>query len=208
MAEVRGDSTGSGTRGSNEAPVSASRTAEPTEIAPASVQSCITAVQRGANAVAVARATVADWAAHVQAMSDLESGRNSEAETKQIWAETRSRGPAGVAGFHTADAAYKEAVGACRKTSDIEAGAEVAAALATCRDVTEQSDAVLGAARGAVADWAAHLKAMADRKAGRLDPHHASLKWLTAYKAAPVNIKKFQAAERIYRAHTPCEPPG
>jgi hypothetical protein len=189
------------------APVPASPTPVPTRALPAAIPGCVDAVQHGGAAVSRARATIADWAAHVQAMADLESGANTEAETQRIWATTRSRGPAGVAGFRAADADYQRARGACGAVPDAGLPADVAAAVAACRDVSRQTDAVLAAARGAVADWAAHLRAMADREAGRLDPHRAHLRWLAAYRAAPVNIETFRAAERVYRAHPRCEAP-
>jgi hypothetical protein len=175
---------------------------------PASVRACVDAVQRGGAAVDRARATMADWVAHVQAMADLQSGRNTEAETKRVWAETRARGPQGVAGFHSAYSEYRRLAGGCDRLPEAELPADVASAVAVCRDVRRQTDAVLAAAQGAVADWSAHLKAMADRRAGRLDAHAAHVKWLAAYRAAPVNIEKFRAAERVYGAHPPCALPG
>jgi hypothetical protein len=141
-------------------------------------------------------------------MADLQSGANTEAETTRIWAETRARGPRGVARFRSADGDYRQRAGACDGLPEAELPADAASAVAGCRDVRRQTDAVLAAAQRAVADWSAHLKAMADRRAGNLDAHAAHLKWLAAYRAAPVNIKKFQAAERGYGTHAPCGLPG
>jgi hypothetical protein len=173
---------------------------------PASLHECVAAVQRAAAAMARARATVADWAAHVQAQTDLDSGKNTVAATERIWERTRTRGPAGVRAFGAADAAYRRAADACREPpADVDS--DVAAAAATCRQVSKQTDLVLAAARGAVRDWAAHLKAMADSESGRIGAAHAAAEWRAAYRAAPININRFNGAERVYRAHPPCEVP-
>jgi hypothetical protein len=189
------------------APALTSPTPTPSPRAPASLAACAAAVQRGATAVARARATVADWAAHVKAQTDLESGRNTVAETERIWARTRARGTGGVTAFRAADTAFRRVAGACQAPPPADVDSDVVAAAATCREVGRQTDLVLAAARGAVQDWTAHLKAMADRDAGRLGAAHAAAEWRAAYRAAPVNINRFNGAEQVYRAHSPCEVP-
>jgi hypothetical protein len=181
-------------------------TASPT--VPGSLHACVSAVQQGAAAAARARVTVADWAAHVKAQTDLDAGRNTVAETERIWARTRARGPGGVTAFRAADAAYRRVAGACQQPLPADVDRSVAAAAATCRRASRQADLVLAAARGAVQDWAAHLEAMADRRSGRIGRAHAAEQWRAAYRAAPININRFDAAERVYRAHPPCEVPS
>jgi hypothetical protein len=183
----------------------ASPTASPT--VPASLQACVAAVERGAAAVGRARPAVADWAAHVKAQTDLDAGRNTMAETERIWARTRARGPGGVTAFGAADTAYRRVAGACQQPLPADVDGDVAAAAATCRRASRQTDLVLAAARRAVQDWAAHLKAMADRRSGRIGAAHAAEQWRAAYRAAPININRFDAAERVYRAHPPCGVP-
>jgi len=181
---------------------------EPTRTMSRAVRACTTAVERGQVAISRAHGAIADWAAHVQAMTDLLSGKHTPAQTSQIWAKTRARGPGGVAGFRSADTGYKRARQACLGTPAADVVPEVATTVATCRGVSRQTDAVLVAAGAAVGDWAGHLRAMAEREAGRLDPHHAQLTWLRLYRVARVNIERFGAAERVYRDHTRCGPPG
>ncbi|SDR76478.1 hypothetical protein [Actinopolymorpha singaporensis] len=54
-----------------------------------------------------------------------------------------------------------------------------------------------------VAEWKAHLKAMADRRAGRLDPHAAMLRWMSAYEKAPFRISAYkQIDQRLQHAET------
>jgi hypothetical protein len=184
---------------------SPTRTASPT--VPASLQACVAAVERGAAAVGRASATVADWVAHVKAQTDLDAGRNTMAETERIWARTRARGPEGVIGFRAADAAYRRVAGACPRPPPADVDSDLAAAVTRCRQASRQTDLVLAAARGAVQDWAAHLKAMADRRSGRIGPAHAAEQWRAAYRAAPININRFEVALRVYRAHSPCGVP-
>lgn len=121
--------------------------------------------------LSVARAVVVDdWAAHVQANADLLSGKNTEAETKAIWGTTRERGPARADSYEDARKAYEAACGGPKECPALEA------------------------ADAAVADWRTHLKAMADRRAGNLDPTHAQHMWQKAYEKAPDNIAKFREA--------------
>jgi hypothetical protein len=191
-----------------EAPVSPFVTPEPARTVPPSIQACIDAVMHGEVAVSRARASVGDWAAHIQAMTDLQSGKISEAAAKRIWAATTGRSKAGIAAFRTADAEYQQTGGACRATPEGDVTADAAAAVNTCRDIVAQTDAMLAAARRTVSDWAAHAKDIAERNAGRLDPHGAQRKWLSAYRKAPTNIEQFTAAERAYRGHARCTLPG
>src|SRR5688572_21429762 len=58
----------------------------PTSLVVPAVQACTGAVKSGDVAVSRARSAIADWSAHVRAMVDQEAGRNTSAQTKQIWA--------------------------------------------------------------------------------------------------------------------------
>jgi hypothetical protein len=162
------------------------------------LRACVTAYDDGEKAVEAARNSVGDWAAHIRAMDDLESGKHSEEHTKGIWTETRLRGPDRVTKFLKADDAYKQARDACAdiKQSDLSAGQR--AAFDDCKDVGEQVDTALAAADDSISEWRGHLENMAARRAGNLDPDIAMSKWLAAYEKAPANIQKFQAAEKAY----------
>jgi hypothetical protein len=189
-------------------PVAAAPQVQSSSVAPPVVQTCMRAVDRGDAAVFQARAAVADWTAHVQAMTDQLTGRNTRAETARIWDATRARGAAGLSAFRSAETEYRRARERCLRTPVEEVVPAVAATVGTCRDVTRQTDAVLAAAAGPLADWAGHLKAMADRRAGRLDPARANQLWLATYRGARLNIDRFAAADRVYRGHARCGRPG
>ena len=183
-------------------PTVAQRGAARTTMA-ADVEKCRTASQKGLEAVSAARPAVAGWAAHIQAMKDQESGKNTEAQTKAIWTATRAAGPAQVAKLQAAEAAYESARTACDAVADGELNSEDRAAVKGCRDFDAKVDTTLDAANRAIAEWKAHLAAMAARRAGQLDPDTAMIKWMSAYEKAPFRIGVFQRAEREYRDATP-----
>jgi hypothetical protein len=203
-----GRSPGPSAKAPETPPASPPLRLQPTRLVVPAVQTCTNAVARGDAAVARARVAIADWRAHVQAMVDQVSGKNTPEQTKKIWARTRARGVPGVTAFRAAQTDYQKLRDQCLDMPTEEVVPDTAATVATCRDVSRQADEVLAAGAAAVRDWEAHLKAMADREAGRLDPHHAWQTWLRAYKAARINIDKFTAADRVYQDHARCGPPG
>jgi hypothetical protein len=207
VSEIR-RSPGSSVNPVPSSPPAASPRFQPTGLVAPVVRNCTEAVEQADAAVVRARSTIADWSAHVQAMTDQLTGRNRRAETERIWAQTRARGSAGVAAFQRAETQYRTARDRCLRTPVEEVVPEVAATVATCRDVSRQADEMLVAARAAVGDWEGHLKAMADRRAGRLDPRKANDMWLRTYRGARTNIDRFEAAERVYRDHARCGRPG
>jgi len=206
VSEIRRTPGPSATTAPTVSPSSPS--SRPTALVVPAVQTCTSAVKLGDAAVSRARSAIADWHAHVQAMVDQESGKNTPDKTKAIWKRTRARGAPGVSAFRAAQAGYQKARDACLGMPVDEVIPVAATTVATCRDVSRQADVVLAAGGASVADWAAHLRSMADREAGRLDPHAAWIRWLRVYKAARVNIDMFTAADRVYQDHARCGPPG
>ncbi|MEQ7009144.1 hypothetical protein ABN028_23465 [Actinopolymorpha sp. B17G11] len=164
------------------------------------VEKCRSAARVGVDAVEAADDSVDDWAAHIQAMADLEAGRNTEAETKAIWTETRTAGPGRVTLFEQAAADYQDVRAVCADVDAVDMTAEQQGAIDGCRVLGEETDKALSAARNAVAEWKAHLAAMAHRRSGHLDPGAATTLWLAAYEKAPVNIDAFHDAEAAFRA--------
>ena len=163
-----------------------------------SLRTCVDADDKGAKAVEAARNSVGDWAAHIRAMDDLQAGVHSEEHTKSVWGVTRLRGPDRLSRFLSADKEYKEARDACAEVKQTEMSAGQRAALDDCQDVGQQIDTALSSADDALDEWRGHLKNMADRRAGSLDPDVAMTRWLAAYEKAPTNIKAFEAAEKAY----------
>ncbi|MGH3368075.1 MAG: hypothetical protein ACRDOY_12820 [Nocardioidaceae bacterium] len=155
------------------------------------LKACVTEVQAADHVVDTARRGIGHWSAHVQAQSDLISGDNTSAQTDAIWKRTRLAGPADQKAYDAAVADYEAVDG--RGTCD-----EVAATSANAADCAERMQALgpaLGAGRGGMADWAAHLEAMADHAAGEFGGAHAQQMWEDTYRAAPENINEFQRAD-------------
>jgi hypothetical protein len=167
---------------------------------PVALEKCRSSARTGVDAVEAADDSVGDWAVHIQAMDDLESGKNTEAETKAIWTVTRERGPGRVTVFENAAAGYAEVRDVCADVDPAAMAADQREAVDACRVLGEETDKALAAARNSVAEWKAHLKAMADRRAGQLDPGVAMHTWMAAYEKAPANIDAFHAAESAFRA--------
>lgn len=177
----------------------------PTVEIPASAHACADAVSTGLTAVDAARAMVSGWAAHIQAMDDLQAGVNTQEQTAAIWTATREQGPADVSAFDAAREAYAPASPACSAFDIATMPADLRPAVESCQARAARTDSVLAAGQAAGADWASHLQAMADRRAGNLDPHSAHLAWMAAYSAAPVNIDRFGAEDVAYAGLPPCD---
>ena len=103
--------------------------------------------------VDAARIAAGHWREHVQARTDLLSGKNSTEATKAIWKRTRLAGPADLARLSAAASAQQPTRGACTAIRG--------AAGTACR----QRVAVLGTAaqagRAASLDCQRHLEMMA-----------------------------------------------
>lgn len=172
------------------------------------VAACRDASRRAIAAVDAADRSVDDWDAHITAMADLESGKNTEAETKAIWTKTRLEGPGRVERYRQAKAEYWQVHGACERTLQ-EAHRQKAgtmrltsaqrAYVQRCQELSASVARTLNAADQAVAEWKAHLKAMADRRAGKLHPDTAQQMWLEAYRKAPTHINAFREAQAELR---------
>ncbi|MFD2077509.1 hypothetical protein SAMN05421678_11220 [Actinopolymorpha cephalotaxi] len=168
------------------------------------LRACKAAADNATAAARGARVAVGDWAAHIQAMKDEQSGKNTEAQTKAIWTRTRLAGPGHVSAFTAADQAFRPAREACTKVDTAPLTARQKASVEVCRTYTDEADKAVGAARASVAEWKAHLRAMADRRAGRLDSGVAMHKWMSAYEKAPFRISAYKRADQDLRQVKPC----
>ena len=168
------------------------------------LRACKTAADKGTAAGTTARVAVGDWAAHIQAMKDEQSGKNTEAQTKAIWTRTRLAGPGHVATFEAADKAFRPVRDACTKVDTAPLTTQQKASVEACRTYTENADKAAGAARASVVEWKAHLQAMADRRAGRLDPGVAMHRWMSAYEKAPFRISVYKRTDQDLQQTQAC----
>ena len=159
---------------------------------------CAAEVRATEAVVAAARTAAGHWREHVQARTDLLSGKNSEAATKAIWKRTRLAGPGDIAALNTAVVAQTAAVGACAKLSG--------SAAANCKQRLSVFGRAATADRAAAADWANHLAMMAAHAAGDFDAAHAQEMWVSAWSAAPKNLTAATRAEAELSTAAVCRP--
>lgn len=168
----------------------------------ASDTSCAQEIMAADAVVAAARIGIGHWNEHVQARTDLLSGRKPKSETSAIWKRTRLAGPADLERYDDALTAYAATRGACA-----EAGSAASPArddLVACKKRAELLTRALRAAGDGMGDWRSHQRAMAAHNAGEFDAIHAQELWVAAWTAAPVNIRAFYAADGRLSAAPAC----
>lgn len=171
----------------------------PVEQAQTSPADACTAEIRTTEAVVTAAWAAAEhWRQHVQARTDLLSGKNSEAVTKAIWKRTRLAGPADIAALNSAVSAKEKAAGGCAKLSGTTAAA--------CQKRLSALEAAAKADRAAAGDWAAHLSMMAAHAAGDFGSEHAQEMWVAAWTAAPKNLDAASRASAALTRAPNCQP--
>jgi hypothetical protein len=148
--------------------------------------------------VAAARTGAEHWREHVQARTDLLSGKNAEATTKAIWKRTRLAGPSDITALNAALVAQANAAGGCAKLSGAPA--------APCKKRLTVLDAAANADRAAAADWANHLAMMAAHAAGDFGAEHAQEMWVSAWTHAPKNLNAAARANAALAAAPACKP--
>ena len=141
---------------------------------------CAAEIRTTEAVVAAARTAAGHWREHVQARTDLLSGKNPEATTKAIWKRTRLAGPGDIAALNAALTAQAKSVGGCTKLSGSTAAA--------CKKRLTTLDAAATADRAAATDWANHLAMMAEHAAGDFGAEHAQEMWVAAWSQAPRNL--------------------
>ncbi|MGH3457435.1 hypothetical protein [Aeromicrobium sp.] len=164
----------------------------------AAVDACVTEVDAADKVAAAAGKGVGHWTEHVQAQTDKVSGKNTEEETAAIWKRTRLAGPGDQKAHGAAVAAFDDVKGACDKVPDEAADAD------GCMERIDALGPVMASGKKAMGDWASHLKAMADHKAGKFSSAHAQMMWEAASKAAPPNINAHKAAATELDDAPPC----
>jgi len=167
-------------------------------VASSSVAACVTEVRTTEAMLAEARTAADHWHEHVQAQTDLLSGKNSEAATKAIWKRTRLAGPGDIAALNSAVAAHARSVGGC---ADLPGDAADA-----CQQRLIILDVAATADRAAARDWANHLAAMAAHAAGDFGSEHAQGLWRAAWSGAAANLNRAARANGALSRAPACHP--
>jgi hypothetical protein len=161
-------------------------------------QACTAEVAAAQRVVDAARIAAGHWREHVQARTDLLSGKNSTEVTKAIWKRTRLTGPADLARLSAAASAQQPTSGACTAIRG--------AAGTACRHRVAVLGTAAQAGRAASLDWQRHLEMMAAHKAGEFGNEHAQDLWVSAWRTAPANLNAFARAEATLRRTGGCTP--
>jgi hypothetical protein len=159
---------------------------------------CATQIRTTEAVLTAARTAAGHWREHVQARTDLLSGKNSEATTKAIWKRTRLAGPADIAKLKSATSGRATANGGCAKLSGTAARA--------CRQRLAALDWAAAANRAAAADWANHLAMMAAHAAGDFGREHAQQMWVAAWTGAARHLNAAARADTTLAKAPPCRP--
>ncbi|MEO7234537.1 MAG: hypothetical protein ABIW80_04100 [Lapillicoccus sp.] len=171
----------------------------------AALQSCL-ARQAAAKGLVDSIATGAGhWSDHVQGESELESGARTLIDVKtNTWGPTRAAGPADIAAFQAATAAYASAP-ACPTTPPQQtATADLTAKMQACATREQALDTVVGIGSQVMGDWGTHLSEMADHADGHVVGAQAQANWIKRYSEAPVHLTPYKAAASAYASAPAC----
>lgn len=197
-------SADSGSSASSDPSASASATpsAQPVDDAASkqALQSCRAKVQARDAAIAAADTGVNHWTEHVQAQTDANGGKISNADMQAIFKRTRLAGPADLKRYQAALDSDKSRSGACTPPAGVSA--ELRSKFVSCAERGQAQQPVLASGKKAMADWKSHLGAMQMSRMGHVnDPQGV---WIRAWRAAPSNIKAYQSAKSSYREAPAC----
>ncbi|WP_132156312.1 hypothetical protein [Kribbella antiqua] len=159
-----------------------------------SADACAAEIRTTEAVVTAAHTAAGHWREHVQARTDLLSGKNSEETTKAIWKRTRLAGPTDIATLKAAITAQAKAQGGCAKLPG------------ACSQRRTALDRAASANEAAARDWENHLAAMAAHAAGAFDADHAQQMWVAAWTAAPKNLNAAAQADAALAAAPACRP--
>jgi hypothetical protein len=196
-----GGSTGGPSNSASASPQSTPTASSTAAGSPAGVKalaSCRAKVRAADQVLAQAKTGITHWAAHVQAQTDANKKKISDAQMTGKFKVTRLEGPADQRRYRKALTTYQNLKGSCRPVSG--AGSSVAASLAKCSDRAQAQRPVLAAAADGMADWRSHLAAM--RRSRMTHVPDAEGVWLRAWRAAPPHIRAYQKAVQHFDAPT------
>ncbi|WP_129666290.1 hypothetical protein [Phytoactinopolyspora endophytica] len=162
-------------------------------LAAEAIEACATELTAGQAVVTEAKTGVGHWSEHINARTDLLEGRNTDAETRDIWKRTRLAGPGDLERFEAVSSTYNQLSG-CDDLAGIEAPEGFQADVEECLVRADRTESAASAATDAMGDWEEHLQAMADHADGHMTADQAQDQWVEAWENAPTNINAFNEA--------------
>ncbi len=164
---------------------------------------CVARQQAAGPVVAAATAGVGHWREHLQAQTDVSSGRRSLVDAEATtWKSTREAGPQDDAAFGQAIASYSSAPG-CVAPAEVPAG-ELKAKLAACGERQTAVDDNVTAAKAVMNDWRTHLIEMRQHADGHVGSAEAQARWTRAWQNAPTHLAPFDLAQTALASAPAC----
>jgi hypothetical protein len=177
-------------------------TADP-DAPPAALVACADSLQRGAAVVAADDASRDHWGTHVRAQTDYDVGAITRQQMLDTFAATKASGPADLAAFDTAKAAYGPAASGCSGLAPDTMGQRWATVAAQCSQRATLEATALQAGDAVVADWRAHVEMMQNKP--HTDPNAYGTMWRDMIAKAPANLNGFTAARDALGQQAPCQ---
>lgn len=168
-------------------------------VAQAAMSECRTALTAGETAAAAAKASAADWTTHTEAQRKLDSGSNTEEQTRAEWNASKAQGEKDVADFRAAQSTWETQKEKCASIVTMTAGGPM-------RTQAEACDSRAAAIAGAVAagtpvndQWAEHLDMMAHKEHTTTAEYRDRWRGMVE-KAVPLLAEYTRAAEALAAA--------
>lgn len=186
-----------GTTATEDAAARSARTQAAVTVA---TSACRTARQLVNEDIVATSGAVQQWRIHVDAMSQLVSGKITLQQATAFWASTRVEGARTLAFWDQVDQHYRSAGSTC--TPPHAAGQD--ARLLACQRRQQSADGLLARARTTLADWRMHIGAMEALRLGKLDPGKALRMWQQMWPRGAKTLQQYDTAYAQYDALPAC----
>jgi hypothetical protein len=201
VLQLAGDpSTSTSTQGGSGAP--AARGA-----ANLTADECRAADQLAAAGLRAADTAMVQWRRHLDAMTDLVSGRISLAQATRYWDATRVAGKSSYRQWRRADAEFRAGAADCL------AAAGDQPPVGACQVRVSSAAVLLAAERETLRTWRKHIRQMEALRAGRITPAHALHLWDSMYQRGLAGLRQVREAAKAFEdvtaaGHLRCAPSG
>ena len=142
-----------------------------------------------------ARAAIAQWVVHIDAMNKLVAGEITLAQATKFWDETRVGAHARLDAFATAAGRYDKRTGRCPR----EASRQVHGAVRTCMAAVSARNRQLSRAGRTLATWRMHVEHMEMLRRGEMSASQATALWLQSWHDGQTEMTDYRAAARAAR---------
>lgn len=154
---------------------------------------CRTARDLFTEDIVAMQGAIQQWRLHIDAMTQLVSGKIDLGQAVAFWDSTRIEGKRSLALWERVDGQYRSAQANCATPAGASA---TATDLEDCRARQLATDTVLRDARDTLADWKMHIRDMEALRAGKLGVKHAVRMWHQMYKRGKVALDRYDADHR------------